>query len=91
MNLEVGQKLKRKFEDYDIVTIHKINGDTVTIKDKNGFKHPLDIAKMQKFFEELEPDELISTKTNEIDNTKKHNISGPMNRPSRDQEFNKDK
>lgn len=91
MNLEVGQKLKRKFKNYDIVTIYKINGDTVTIKDKNGFKHPLDRAKMEKFFEELEPDELISTKTNEIDNTKKHNIAGPMNRPSRDQEFNKDK
>ena len=95
MELKVGQKLKRKFEDFDIVTVTKINGDTVTITDKNGFKHPLSLAKMQNFFEEPDVEDLITklanTESDSTDDPMKHNIAGPMNRPSRDQEYNKDK
>ena len=53
--LPVGQRLKRKFHDFQEVEVVGHTNDCIIIKDSTG-THPVSISKIDEFFTILEPD-----------------------------------
>ncbi len=85
MTLHKGMKLKRKFYDFKNVTIISIENDYVQIQDSNG-RHFVPLNLVEQYFIKIEEDFPLKVNTHiNIDDPLKHNISGSLNRPSRDQ------
>ncbi len=82
----IGQRLKRKFADFQEVEVVGHLADMLIIKDSSG-RHFINVDKINDFFILLEPDE-----TDEItkhscthqnnDDPNRHNVGGSANRPS---------
>ncbi len=90
MSIPIGQRLKRKFADFQEVEVVGHLNDYIIIKDSYG-RHFIRTNKVNDFFEFLEPDEVdeITNVYNHqnLDNPQRHNVGGTTNRPSVMQEL----
>jgi hypothetical protein len=82
----IGQRLKRKFHDYQEVEVVGFLGNFIIILDSSG-KHYINVDIVEEFFHILEPEgkDEITDKVyshSNIDDPNRHNISGDMNKPA---------
>ena len=88
MLISKGEILKRKFHDFREVTVIEVDTDYITIKDDNGV-HFVKVNDIEHYFTRREPDQIVKFNATHgnIDDEKRHNIAGDMNRPDRAAEF----
>ena len=86
MTYEPGSILKRLHYDFQEVEVIEIDEQYTKIKDASGF-HFVENNLVKENFELVTKEEVLKVRNTHqnLDDDKRHNIAGSMNRPSRDQ------
>jgi len=91
MLLEVGDKLKRQYHDFQEVTVVSVGTQYIQVKDTSGM-HFVPASKIETYFKRVKPDQVVKVPIEvhqNLDDHNRHNIAGAMNRPDRAAEARK--